>query len=68
MNSLPLRRAGIAVVTIECEESTPERLLIRVRTVEDVSADAPSLKRPFATVDNALTYMREWLEKWSGER
>jgi hypothetical protein len=64
MSPLPGRRSGIAVLTVELEEINPERVLIRVRTVDDVMNKDLTEERAFSTSVQTLEYLREWLEVW----
>jgi hypothetical protein len=57
----------MAIVRVELEDAA-ERRLIRVTTVDDVTARAPvGPGAPFADSDAALAYLRGWLERWLEE-
>jgi hypothetical protein len=55
----------MAIVRVECEIAEPLRLLLRVTTVDDVTArtTAPEAA-PFDDVDAVLEHLRRWLEQW----
>lgn len=61
MTQLPGRRVGVAIVRVEAEDAAPDRFLIRVTTVHDVSSGEEPVSTPFTTVEHALAYLRTWL-------
>jgi len=64
MNPIPGRRSGIAILTIELEVIDSDRVLIRVRTVDDVVDDRVAEEFAFSTSGPTVEYLREWLETW----
>lgn len=66
MSPLPGRRAGMAILRVEREESTPDRVLIRVRTVDDVVEEPDGDERAFSAASPALEHLREWLDALTG--
>ena len=64
MSPLAGRRAGMAILSIEVEEIHPDRVLIRVRTVDDVTEKTEPAVRAFASTETALAYLGDWLERW----
>jgi hypothetical protein len=64
MNPIPGRRSGIAILTVELEEFNPDRVLIRVRTVDDVVDDGIAEEFAFSTSGPTVEYLRDWLETW----
>jgi hypothetical protein len=66
--SPPRRRAGIAILRVELDDADPERLLIRVKTVDDVVAGDDPAERAFASPAQALEHLSAWLEGWPRRR
>jgi hypothetical protein len=64
----PGRRASVATISIVLEESTPTRLLIRVKTVDDsLSQACRPVERAFFDPQMALAYLDDWIDRWSGD-
>ncbi len=61
MSSPPGRRAGLAIIHVELDEKTPDRILIRVRIVDDVFGPEKPVERPFTSAAPALAYISKWL-------
>jgi hypothetical protein len=56
----------MAILRVEREESTPDRVLIRVRTVDDVVEEPDGDERAFSAASPALEHLREWLDALTG--
>lgn len=56
----------MAILSIELEEIDPGQMLIRVRTVDDVVEKAEPEERAFSVASQAVEYLREWLDGWTG--
>lgn len=65
MSSLPGRRVGMAILRIELDDAVGDRVLIGVRTVQDVTVDRRDAReRSFASSEQALVYLSDWLNDW----
>ena len=65
MTALPGHRAGMAIINLEAERAMPDRIVIRVRTIDELaSADGPEQQRTFGDLPAAIGYLGEWLEQW----
>jgi hypothetical protein len=58
-------RAGLAILSIECDETTPGRVLIRIKTIDDTLAGGKPVDRPFADPQAALDHLGEWIARWT---
>jgi hypothetical protein len=56
----------MAILRVEREDSTPDRVLIRVRTVDDVVEESDGDERAFSAASPALEHLREWLDALTG--
>jgi hypothetical protein len=52
----------MAILSVEREESSPDRVLIRVRTVDDVVDEPAGHERAFSAASPALEHLRDWLD------
>lgn len=68
MSPLPGRRAGMAILRVELEEITPDRVLIHVETVDDVVEHDTPDERAFRSCSDAIEYLGTWIERWAAER
>lgn len=64
MSALPGRRSGIAILRVEIEELEPERVLIRLTTLDEVLGAASAEDCAFASPTEAIHYLRDWLQSW----
>jgi hypothetical protein len=56
----------VATISIALEDSTPKRLLIRVKTVDDtLSRTCRPVERAFFDPQMALAYLGDWIDRWS---
>jgi hypothetical protein len=58
----------MAVLTVECETATPDRLVIHVKTLADTLNTASPVDRVFSDRSAAIAYLDAWLEAWSLSR
>jgi len=65
MTPLSGRLAGMATLSVELEQTDPDRILIRIRTVDDVLGGAAGDERPFGDAQAAISYLAAWLENWA---
>jgi len=61
MSALPARRAALAILRVELEDAVPDRLLIHIKTIDDVIGAAESDERVFADPAQALRHVEHWL-------
>lgn len=67
MNPTHGRPAALAILNVELDEANPDRILIRVRTIDDVLAKAAPDDQPFADARAAVSHLAVWLENWQSD-
>jgi hypothetical protein len=58
----------MAILRVELEEVDRERVLIRIRIVDDVVEPGEPRERAFASTALAVDHLRAWLDGWVNER
>lgn len=65
MGRLSGRVVGVVILSIDVDKANPDRLLIRVRTVDDVLAGSLPDEHAFVDPELAISYLGTWLEQWT---
>lgn len=64
MTPLSGQHTGIAILRVESDQRVADRVLIRVRAVDDVTDTNIGEELAFSDASQAIEFLRRWLEQW----